>query len=282
MKMNVQALPSPLRSAARQVHRFGDVLLARWKALPDFIIVGAQKAGTTSLFHYLNRNKWLRMSSIKEVHYYDLEYARGQLWYRSHFPLRSEVGAGMRVGEASPYYIIHPHAPRRIHQDRPDARLIFLLRNPTQRAISHYHHELKHRSETLPMLEAFEREEERIAGEWKRLVEDETYSSPVHRSFSYKQRGVYADQIERFLPYFDRDQMLIMDSERLFSDSEGALREVCSFLGVGADFEGLDLTPRNVGAYEKKYPEEIVRYLDDYFAPHNARLSELLGREVGW
>src|SRR5436309_16134274 len=108
--------------------------------LPDFIVIGAQKSGTGSLYAYLNGHPDVAGARVKEVHYFDLHYHRGVDWYLDQFP--DEAAARPRcTGEASPYYLFHPHAPRRAFDLVPDARLIALLRDPVDRAISHYHHE---------------------------------------------------------------------------------------------------------------------------------------------
>src|SRR3954447_18625468 len=103
---------------------------ARWRMVPDFLIIGAQRAGTTSLFHYLQRHPSVMQSSIKEVHYFDGSYNRGRRWYLSHFPLRRATSGGRITGEATPYYLFHPTVPTRVAVDFPDVKLIAILRDP--------------------------------------------------------------------------------------------------------------------------------------------------------
>jgi hypothetical protein len=142
------------------------------RLLPDFIIIGGQRCGTTSLFNYLTQHPDVFPSCPKEVHYFSIHYHKGVNWYRSHFPLvmqKSYVERGhdrrFVAGEATPYYIAHPHAPQRIAETVPEAKLIVLLRNPVDRAYSHYHYEVKNGLETLSFAEAIDREDERLAGE---------------------------------------------------------------------------------------------------------------------
>ena len=119
--------------------------------LPGFLIIGAQKSGTTTLFAMLGTHPQLTRPTDKEVHYFSLHYERGEAWYRRHF--KGEIAF-----EASPYYIFHPAAPERIRATIPNAKLIAILRDPVQRSISHYFHSVLKGHETLPMLEALHAE----------------------------------------------------------------------------------------------------------------------------
>jgi hypothetical protein len=179
-----QLVPEHAKPLIREGFQKVTRVTARWRCLPDFIIVGAQKAGTTSLYHYLRRHRQIRMSWVKEVHYFDNNFHKGDFWYRSHFPIDTRSTNGYLVGEASPYYLAHPHAPARISKLLPSARLIVLLRNPRDRAISHYFHQKRAGIETLPMMEAFVKEEERIHTQWLRMLRNENYNSAIHQCFS--------------------------------------------------------------------------------------------------
>jgi len=113
--------------------------------------VGAQKAGTSSLYSYMVQHPQVLPAARKEIHYFDRHYDKGLRWYRRHFPLRARLSSERLSGEASPYYLFHPHAPRRIAETLPDARILMLLRNPANRAISHYFHEARVGREKLPL-----------------------------------------------------------------------------------------------------------------------------------
>ncbi len=117
------------------------------RRLPDFIILGAQRAGTSSLYYYLSQHPQILPAVRKELHFFDDHYRRGLGWYRSQFPTRG--ARGTITGEATPYYLSHPHAPARIQRLLPQARLIVLLRNPVERAISHYFFEVSHQREVV-------------------------------------------------------------------------------------------------------------------------------------
>lgn len=258
---------------------------------PDFLIIGAQKAGTTALFKYLAMHPGVAPSFPKEVHYYNKFYCKGPHWYRKHFPTNlyrwtSERIYARRVltGEATPSYLLHPHAPRRISKDVPHARIIVMLRNPVARAFSHYQHETRHQSrESLPFSEAVRTEEERIGEDWRRLLSDEDSLFPDNISWhSYKLRGHYYEQVKRWFDHFDRSQFLILNSEEFMQDTASGYKQVLDFLalrdlGIPAEFP-----KKHVGGYKSQMDEDTKMYLNEYFKPHNQRLYELLGRDFGW
>lgn len=267
----------PIKEALRRVTAPG-------RATPGAIIVGTQRSGTTSLFGYLLAHPKITPSTKKEVHYFDLNFVRGLNWYREHFPLRMELAYRRKISiEASPYYIFHPRALRRIKLVLPRAKIIVLLRNPTERAISHYFHEVRKGREGLPMLDAFAQEEDRLEGELKRLQADETYQSLAHQHFSYKSRGVYADQIERCFELFGRENVHIIHSEVMFRSPQSVLDDVFGFLGLPPFSPEVLVRRGRPGGYAKQdVPGEAHQSLRDFFAPHNQRLYQLLGMDFGW
>ncbi len=255
---------------------------ARFRQLPDFIIIGAQRAGTSSLFSYLEQHPQIKGSSRKEVHYFDNHYHEGEAWYRAFFPLSRSGASSYAVGEASPYYIVHPHAPGRIHQLIPDVKLIALLRNPTERAISHFFHEVALGNETVGLEQAIKSEEGRILNQWKRLKSDETFRSRIHQSFSYKQRGLYLDQVKRYHEFFPPQQLLILDSGALFRETRDTLARVLDFLELDTATDQIRLTPKNAGTYNEQVPGLLVEELNAYFEPYNQELFRYLGEEFDW
>ena len=253
------------------------------RRMPDFIIVGAQKAGTSSLFKYCRQHPQINTCWLKEVHFFDKNFHQGEDWYRSHFPISLGSPEDNVVGEATPYYLIHPHAPKRIHDLLPSVKLIVLLRDPVERAISHYYYEIKNGREHLPIDKALMAEEKRLKDEWAKMLQDDSYISPAHQNFSYKQRGVYLDQLEKYFTYFSDDQILLLDCQELFSTPQKALCDVFEFLGVEVDLSTVsDWKPKNVNHLTKDVPSDVYSYLENYFAPHNERLFTFLGRTFNW
>lgn len=248
--------------------------------LPDFLIIGAQKSGTSSLYRWLGEAASIEVPSKKELHFFDLNYSEGLDWYRDCFAGRDGPSPGSVTGEASPYYIFHPLVPRRVRETIPDVRLIAVLRDPAQRAVSHYYHEVGNGVENLPLEAALDQEPERLAGEVERMLADPGYESYNHRHFSYQARGVYADQLESWLEEFPAEQLLVVKSERLFEDPAAELGRVQAFLEVPAEPPG-DPPPWNQRSYPSVAPQ-TERRLAERFAPENERLYELIGEDLGW
>ena len=247
------------------------------RPLPGFLILGAQKAGTTALYAYLRWHPGITGPAWKEVSYFDRHYRRGVHWYRGHFPLRP----GERlVGEASPGYLFHPLAPERVRATVPDAKLIALLRDAVDRAFSHYHHEVALGREPLTFEQAIEAEPERTRGEEERLAREPGYFSHAWWDYTYLARGRYAEQLERWLAVFPREQLLVVASEELAAEPGESYARVLEFLGAPA--HALGSYPR---VYEQSYAEmrpDTRRRLAEHFAEPNRRLYELLGRDLGW
>jgi len=252
-------------------------MTARWRPLPGFLVIGAQRAGTTSLFQCLGRHPELSAAPIKEVHYFDAHYHRGLDWYRAHFPL----GRRGIAGEATPYYLFHPAVPWRVRAALPDVRLIAILRNPVERALSHYRHEVRLGFEdAATSSEAVEFEEARLGGETDRLLTDSRALGYSHNHHSYLSRGEYARQLQAWYEHFPREQLLVMSSERLFADPAGELERVMSFLGVAQCDLG---APPHLNAAPGDPADDALRArLKEHFRPHNRELFELLREDLGW
>jgi hypothetical protein len=259
---------------------------ATWRnrPLPDFIIIGTQKSGTTSLHAYLSQHPQFLKPYEKEVHFFDGgldpavdNYEKGQPWYRAHFPFRRN-GSAFRVFEASPLYIFNPLVPGRMFDLLPQVKIVAILRNPTERAISHYFHEKQRGYEALPLLEALLEEERRMESALQR--KDYKNYSFIHHS--YKSRGHYGEQLERFFTLFPAQQILILTSEEFFRDQDNVLRQVTDFAGADSSFKVRDSRPRNVARNKEQVAVEVYEYLNRYFKPHNEALYVLLGKKYTW
>src|SRR5688500_3157158 len=197
--------------------------------LPSFLILGGQRCGTTSLYRYLAEHPDVHPGLVKEIQFFTVNYARGVDWYRSQFPPES---AGGQTFDASPYYLFHPAAPDRAAGLLPEAKLIALLRNPVDRAFSHYQHNVGNGVEDLSFEDALEAEEGRLAGEEERLARDPAYTSPAHRSYSYVARGKYPAQLERWFGRYDPSSVKVVISAEFFADPAATFAEVLEFLGL--------------------------------------------------
>ena len=272
----VPALPAPARAVLRETFRTYGRATASVRPLPNFLILGAQKAGTTALYAYLRWHPQVTGPSFKEVSFFDRHYARGERWYRAHFPARRRAA----IGEASPSYLLHPLAPERVAALLPGARLIALLRNPVDRAFSHYQHEVALGREQLSFEEAIAAEDGRLRGEVERMLADPAYFSHPWWNYTYIARGRYAEQLERWYVVFPRERLLALFTEELGQDPGTTYRRVLEFLGL--ERRELPSYPR---IFEREYEQmrpgtraEVERS----FAEPNRRLAALLGRELPW
>lgn len=291
------------KSTARSVLHFSDqtfrTMTSSMRFLPDFIIIGGQRCGTSSLYYYLTEHPGIVSASTKETHFFDDCYTKGLSWYRAQFPtslckmyVENIKKYRFFTGEASPYYIFHPHAARRIREALPNVKLIALLRNPVDRAYSQHWLEVKGQYETLSFKEAIMREQERLQGELEKMQADENYHSFAHRRYTYLSRGIYIDQLQHWMKYYPREQFLILRSEDLYSDPASVVGQTLEFLGVPAkeidtnrEFKQYKVPSKKGFRNKDKAPKmdpELRAYLVAYFRPHNARLKELLGRDFDW
>lgn len=283
-----RAVPPVGKRAARGMTRALASATSGARALPDFLVIGAQRAGTTTLYHYLVRHPSIGGAVLdKEIHFFDLAYVEGIDHYRAAFPLRSSLARAERrtgvrhlVGEATPYYLFHPLVPERVARDLPDVKLLAVLRDPVDRAWSQYRHEVDLGYEDLSFGEAIDREERRLAGEEERLVTEAGSVSFEHQHHSYVARGRYAEQLERWYARFPRERLLLVRAEDLFQEPGPVFERVLRFLGVAA-WHPAAWRPYNAASVTTMAPQTRER-LRAYFAPWNARLSELTGTDFGW
>lgn len=204
--------------------------LREGRALPQFLVIGAQKAGTTSLHELLKQHPGVFLPACKEVHYFSQYADRPVSWYASHY---RGARPGRRCGDITPYYLFHPWAPGRIHRLLPRVRLIVLLRDPVERAISHYFHALRHGSETLGLEAALAAEPSRLQGAESILLQPgATHYS--HQKHSYMSRSRYERQLERYEALFPSHQLLILKSEELFSQPDRVWNQLQQFLGLAS------------------------------------------------
>ena len=255
---------------------------------PTFIIGGVKRGGTTSLDQYLRRHPDVIAPVVaKGSRFFDVNHAVATAWYRSHFAFERtarrhtrRTGRPAVTGESSPYTIFHPLSGARLATTHPDIRVILVLRDPTQRAWSHFQYETKRGFETLGIHDALDAESERLAGEDERLVADPTYVSFAHRHWSYLARGRYAEQLERFWTSIPSEQVLVVRSEDLFDAPSVQLRRVTDFLGL-APFELESYDAWKATPYAP-IPDDVRGRLVQYYRPRNETLAALLGPEYRW
>ncbi|HEX3693502.1 MAG TPA: sulfotransferase domain-containing protein [Solirubrobacteraceae bacterium] len=260
----------------------------RGRVLPDFLIIGAAKAGTTSLFAWLSEHPFVSPASKKEVHFFDYNYFRGTDWYRKHFPTErerslftAERGRTFLTGEASPPYLSHHWAPERVAALLPEVKLLVTLRNPVDRAYSQFQMSRREKEEPLESFAAaVAAEEDRLSGERSRMLSDSWYNSWPIGCWSYLMRGRYAEQLQRWLEFFPRERFHFLTLEQLASDPRQALAGVEQFLQL-PEHEYGELPHLHSAHYDAIGAQERAA-LSEYFRPHNERLYELVGSDFGW
>ena len=256
------------------------------RKLPDFVIIGAQKSGTTSLYDFVVRHPEIASATIKELRYFSHLHKFGELWYRSNFPINLSrynyffQTSKRFTGEASPHYLFWQIVPNRMKEILPDVKLIVILRNPVDRAYSHYHMALRIYNESLSFEKAIELEEERCA-RIKQLLSNDPYIIPKYYfTHTYLANGVYVDQLENWFRYYDRERFLILTTEDFRENPQQTLDQIFNFLGVH-QFQIKYLRNLNIGNY-KEMSKNTRKFLIEYFRPHNQRLSKLLRRNFNW
>lgn len=248
---------------------------AKKRTAPSFFIAGAQKAGTTSLYQFLVDNKYINQTSQKELYFFNNQenYEQGEKWYRSHFPLSSSLP----TCDATANYFESKDAPERIRIHYPNAKIIILLRNPVDRAFSHYKMAAKFGFEKLSFEEALQREDERLAYEQEFLAENHPY---IYQRLGYRTKGLYSEQIKHWMSSFPNEQIKVVVSEELFSHPKEGCGELLEFLGFETDFT-IPLKQANAGLGEEMSPK-IRKELNTFYAPFNRELSKILNKTLNW
>ena len=193
----------------------------------DFLVVGSQKAGTTALHHMLSQHRGIFMPASKELHFFDKEKITD--WaapdYTNYEIFFQEKQDHQIAGEATPIYAYWPPCAERIYQYNPEMKLILCIRDPADRAFSHWSMETARQSETMAFSEAIRQGRSRVAENLNPLYGH-------HRVFSYVERGFYARQISRILTHFDAKQLLVLTFDEFQSNLNGCLDTICGFLGA--------------------------------------------------
>jgi hypothetical protein len=260
------------------------------KSPPDFLIIGAQKAGSTSLYRYLNVHpQILGNLGFKEVRYFDrsVHYDLGWSWYLSNFP--SKIRKGNRLTcDASPNYLYYEFVPERIKKDLGDIKMIAVLREPVSRAYSAWqmfhsfadidNDHLRRFFDQRSFAEAIEEE----------LLPNFDHSKYPFR-YDYIDRGKYVYQLENYYKYFNKESILVLSVDEFRQNLGSALNKICQFLNIepfaSETIQELQQKKYNKGTYHfEKTPadREKLEFLKDYFVTFNEKLYALLGERYNW
>ena len=279
---------SPIYPIARSLYRTYCNLAGPFHVLPEFIIFGVSRSGTTSLYQYLAQHPNIEPCVVKEPRFFDMYYHRGLNWYRMNFPSKWQKFVFNKIkhkkfmtGEASGAYLQNPHAPRRVHSLNPNMKLILLLRNPVDRAFSHYKRKVKNGSEKLSFEEVIEQEQSRIEGEQEKMEKNENYYSPIYHSLAYLTTGLYSIRLKRWLKYFSMEQILVLENGEFLLDPETVYNQAVEFL---------DLPKWKLPKYEKFSKQKLSMDMDsktrdkllEICKPYNEELYSLIGKRFDW
>lgn len=277
-------MPSSLHSLSRRIYVRSGAATAAIRMEPSFMVIGASRCGTTSLFAALTAHPQVFRPTVnKGVNYFDLNYFRGPDWYRGHFPisqLARRRASGAVSFEASGYYMFHPFALERLATDMPSTKLVAMLRDPVERAYSAFKHETARGFEWESFERALDIEDERLIGEVERMATDQTYESFAHRHQTYVHRGQYAEQLQRARNLFPAKQIHVIESEDFFREPAREYRRLLDFL---------ELDPFEPGRFDKHnarpsspMPQKVLERLTAHFTPHDDHLAQMLGRRPAW
>ncbi|MEG4535302.1 tetratricopeptide repeat protein [Microcoleus sp. D2_18a_D3] len=239
--------------------------------VPNFIIIGSQRCGTTSLYTYLAQHPQILTPIKKEMDFFSWHFDRGIDWYLAHFsPM--PPGEQFVTGEASPSYFDYREAPERLYTAFPEAKLIVLLRNPVDRAISQFYRLTGLNWEARSLDRVISDEIERLSQNPEYIIGEEPGN--------YLARGRYIEFIKNWLAFFPQEQLLILKSEDFYADAATTVKQVLEFLDL-PEYQLSEYQNANPGSYQR-VNESVRDRLSDYFRPYNHELEEYLGRQFDW
>ncbi len=255
-------------------------------ALPDFVIIGAQKSATTSLLSYVGQHPEVKLGWKKATHYFDLQPKRSRRWYAWNFPLAGNPlgvltgkpsGRQWLTGESCPAYMFLPEVPERVRKTIPQAKLIVILRDPVWRLVSQYFHQ--RRKQRVPVGFS-DYVAESIDIGWPPPGDDLETVRQRHAV----PRGYYEDQIRHWLQFFPREQFCILRFEDLIADSAATMNRIFRFLGLdGHPVDTSRVLNKGIGAKENEALDaDLLRRLDDLYRKRNAGLASLIGGDFSY
>lgn len=252
---------------------------------PDFIVVGAQKSGTTYLYNLLVQHKDILPAITKEVHYFDNNIEKGVDWYLYHFPFRFNNKEKI-TGESSPYYLYHPLAAERIYNFNHNIKIIIILRNPVDRALSHINMIINRYAIEFNLENICNIEKEFLIQNnlTKKLVNRTIEKSSIHQNFSFIQRGIYVTQVKRYMKFFHlNENLLVLKSEDFFTDTKKQMNKIFEFLGVSLNSSNLEFDVDDFsGVYKINNSSECKIRLQKYYKRYNEELEDLLKLKMNW
>ena len=219
---------------------------------PFVFVIGAQKAGTTTIHKLFLSDANISLPKIKETHFFSKSdnYSKGLSWYISNFDTTKKI-----MCEVDPSYLFIKESPHRINELITHPRFIVILRKPIERALSHYYMSYYRGYETLSFVDALDMEKNRLSND------SDLFSFINH---SYLKRGEYVEQIENYYKFYNRKDFLFINFEE-FVSNKNSIKSICSFMGIDDRLSEIELPYSN---YRKKVKSEVIRdllYKDSFF-----------------
>jgi len=260
-------------------------LTSSFRVPPNFFVIGGMRCGTTSLYHYLGQHNCIKRAAYDEIGYFDDNFHLGLNWYRSLFPtkfmqkkIESEYKKFLTY-DVTPFYIYNPLVVDRIFKFSPNAKIIAVLRNPIDRAYSHYNNKMQAEGDTKTTFEEIINAEIEIIEKNKKNIDDYAFLVDTFYELLLA-RGFYAKQLEFWFKKFPRKNILLISSEELATNTDKTISEIFEFLEVPIQ-KISDLTKQNVIKYPKM-KDSTREILINFFKPYNEKLFGMLGRRFNW
>jgi hypothetical protein len=256
----------------------GNLALLGLRMKPDFFIVGAQKAGTTALFEMLSKHPQIIKPKRKEIHYFDKDTVykkNNHKYYHSFFPLKQK---GKITFDATPFYLYSSTAATRIYNYNPLSKIIIILRNPTERALSAWNfYKQKHPDVLKKYYGEIPKLDNLVQYDIDNIKHQDSNNNPI----GIVKRGVYIDQVNEYYSNFSKEQILVLKYEDMVNDVNSTINELQNFLKI--EHYILTSIRANVVKYDKNTDYSKVRMiLNDFYRPFNKELSGLLERDFNW
>ncbi|WP_133159033.1 sulfotransferase family protein [Arthrobacter glacialis] len=284
METITQTIRQTARGGARSVVTAVGQLSAPMRMKPTFIIAGAQRCATTSIFRMLAQHPQVQPPALnKGIHYFDTaeRFRRGPNYYLGHFPLNTAYRRPPRItGEGSPYYLFHPLAISRIAAQLPEVKLLVLLRDPVERAFSAYKQETMRGFEDLTFEDALKAEGGRLRHEEERIVTDPGYQSFSHQHHAYVARGRYAVQLERAFSIMGRERVMVIDADDFLVPGLPHWPALTDYLGI-SPWRPADVIRANARPSDAM-PASLKDRLREQFQDDDVQLTKLLGHVPSW
>jgi hypothetical protein len=277
--MNEKRVKNFLSSAYHRFAKRGiSGITASSRVLPNFIIIGTVRSGSTSLYYNICEHPSILSADYDEIGFFDSNYQLGINWYRSMFPTQKKMAelkekTGFAItGEDTPFYFWKKEAAKRVLEDLPDVKIIAIFRNPIDRAYSNYNLGVRANTENLTFEDAIDEE--------IRFLEEHTFRESIDRKRSYITKGIYEKQISLWFEIFSKEQIHILSTEDMKNNPQDTLRKIFQFLEIP---EYTIKNPQNqkLGKYEKMN-EQTRKRLFNFYKPYNEKFFQIINQKFDW